>query len=154
MGLAFGVSLLAKTPEYFMQGVGTAFLYEYLKNNLDLVPLGITAYGIYTAVSMIIGANTLQKKGFNASVKNTVIFRGLNSNFPEHKQVNSYISETIGVIIGVLGLNIINPVSVSSNTIALITGDPLIAISQRFIAASISGTTRLTINLKLLKSSA
>ncbi len=150
MGLAFGVSLLAKIPEYFAQGVGTAILYEKLKESPDLVPLGIAAYGIYTAVSMIVGANTLRKRGFNAAVKNTIFFRGLNALFPEHKYVNSYFAETMGAVSDFLGLNI-NPVSMSSNAITLITGDPLIAISHRFIAATVSGSVGLSINLKLLK---
>lgn len=151
MGLAFGGNLLAKIPEYFIQGVGTAFLYDKLKENPDLVPIGIAAYGIYTAVSMIVGANTLRKRGFNTAIKNSIFFRGLNSFFPYHENINSYLAETMGAISDILGLNI-NPVSMSSNALALMTDDPLIIISHRLIAASISGAVGLSINLKLLKS--
>lgn len=138
MGLAFGVSLLANIPEYFAQGVGTAILYEKLKESPDLVSLGIAAYGIYTGVSMIIGANTLRKRGFNAAIKKYLFFRGLNFLFPEHENINSYLAETMGTVSDILGINI-NPVSMSSNAITLIIGDPLVAISQRFIAVPISG---------------
>ncbi|MFH0773045.1 MAG: hypothetical protein V1922_01925 [bacterium] len=124
-----GKSQIAKIPGFALEAIATPLLYEELKENPNIVPIGLLGLAIFSLGSMIVAARSLQVGKYNTSVTSTSVNAIINFFAPNHKQANAYIAEIANELIGItVGRN---PVAWWSNTESYLNNDINWSIANR-----------------------
>ncbi|MBI3620462.1 hypothetical protein HY214_04975 [Candidatus Roizmanbacteria bacterium] len=145
---SFAVALLSKAPLAAVNTAGIVFLSEKMRENSDLVPLGITAFALFSLASAGLDYLVLKRDRVAGSAKANTLYRGLTFLFPNRHEFNAAVAEIGATLMTVVGINP-DPTAPASTIMSIITGDPTIAVAQRISDMAISLVTQVPYNIYL-----
>ncbi|MBI4225878.1 hypothetical protein HY612_02085 [Candidatus Roizmanbacteria bacterium] len=145
---SFGVALLGKLPLSAANSAGTVLISEKMKENPELVPLGIAAYALFSLASAGLDYYVLRRDKVGGSAKANTLYRGLTFAFPQRHEFNAIAAEIGTVLMNVVGINP-DPTAPISSIVSILTGDPTIALAQRVSDITISLVAQLPYNIYL-----
>ncbi len=146
---SFAIALLAKVPLTAYNTAGTLIILEQLKDHPDLVPLGLTAYGIFTILSAALDYKVMKKRRASASAKANTLYRGFTFLLPGRHGLNTALAEISTAAMTVVGINP-DPTAAASTFLSLTTGNWNIWLSQRLSDSAMSLVTQVPANLAFL----
>lgn len=145
---SFGVALLGKVPLAAANTAGIVFLSEKMKENSDLVPLGIAAFALFSVASAGLDYLVLRRDRVAGSAKANTLYRGLTFLFPHHHEFNAAAAEIGTVLMTTVGISP-DPTAPVSTVMSVITGDPTIVVAQRVSDMAINLVTQIPYNIYL-----
>lgn len=145
---SFGVALLSKIPLTAANTAGTLIVGEKLKDNPDLIALGIVAYALFNAASAYLDYLVLKRDRVSGSAKANTLYRGLTFVFPHSHKFNSVMAEIGTAAMNAIGINP-DPTAPVSSIVSIMTGDPTIVIGQRVSDMAINLFSQVPYNIYL-----
>ncbi len=127
---SFGLALLGKVPATLVNTGGMLFFADKMKDNPDLIPIGLMVYGALSLGSTILDYAVLRRDQVAASAKANTIYRALTFAFPQSHEFNSATAQVGTVIMDLVGISP-DPTALYSTLMSLVTGDPIIMLAQR-----------------------
>lgn len=134
---SYAVALLNKVPQMAINTAGTVFISEIIRNNSDLIPLGIAAYAILNGAACAFDGFILNRDGVSGSAKANTVNLALSVVLPGRRSFNAALSEIGVYMMNVLGISP-DLSAPATSAMSLLTGDPTYVVAQRLSALGYS----------------
>ena len=134
---SYAVALLNKVPQMAINTAGTVFIVERIKENPDLIPLGIAAYAILNGAACAFDGFILNRDGVSGSAKANTVNLGLSVVLPNRRSLNAVLSEAAVYAMNIIGVSP-DLSAPATSVMSFLTGDPTYVVAQRLSALAYS----------------